>query len=402
MMQHKPTYEELERQLVEANNRNIESERLINAFLSNVSHEIRTPLNSILGFSELLREPDLSEPEREEYFGYIDNKCSYLLNFVDNIIDLARIESRELQIERSKTDINQMMNLLYLKYKAELKKFGKDNIELRLSKANHVTDFIVNTDPKRLKQVLSNILNNAIKFTNEGFIEFGYHMKSISTLEFYVKDSGIGFPEYKKEDIFEKFQVVNVALSKKIGGAGLGLTISRNLIKLLGGEVWVESQEGIGTTFFFTIPLNRSESELNTFIPSQEKLIYNWHSKTILVAEDVEMNYMFIEAALRKTKVKLLWAKDGQEAVEIIKNRAESTSPIDLVLMDIQMPFIDGYEATKKIKQINNYLPIISHTAYDIEEEVEKSLLAGCDDYLPKPVTANMLINKLSEYMRLS
>lgn len=395
MIRNVATYNELEQKLIAANNRSVETENLINAFLSNVSHEIRTPLNSILGFSELLKEPDLSEDERDEYFGYIDNKCNYLLGFVDNIIDLARIESRELQVRSSKTNINQLLNDLYGNFQSELKRFKKEHIKLMLNTKSLVNDLIVNTDEKRLRQVLSSLLNNAVKFTNKGYIDFGYNLKNLSTLEFYVRDTGIGIPDDKREVIFEKFKVVNVALSKKIGGAGLGLTLSKNLVKLLGGEIWLESSEEEGTTFYFTIPINKSESDV--LVPNYERLSYNWQDKTMLVAEDIEMNYMFIEAALKKTRIKLLWAKDGEEAIEICRSRATSESKIDLILMDIQMPLFDGYEATKRIKEFFD-VPIISHTAYDYEEEAQKSIEAGCDDYLPKPVAPNVLIQKLQQY----
>jgi len=398
-MDIKDKYSELERRLIEANNRAEQAEKLIDAFLSNVSHEIRTPLNSILGFSELMKEDDLSEDEREEYFGYIDNKCNYLLNFVDNVIDLARIESNELRLQKANCNINIVLEELFTEFESELKKFSKEHIKLILNNKNEVGDLTLYTDCKRIKQVISNLLTNAIKFTNKGYIEFGYILKDLSTLHFYVKDTGIGLPEDKFKDIFEKFTVVNVALSKKIGGAGLGLTISKHLIEIMGGEIWLDSEEGNGSTFFFSLPIEEENIHNEVFMPDLNQILYNWHDKTILVADDFEMNFMFIEAALRKTKVKILWAKDGNEAIDLCRKNINGKSSIDLVLMDIQMPNANGYEATKQIKEIKNDLPVISHTAFDMDEEMDKSIEAGCDDYLPKPVTPDALITKLSKFL---
>ncbi len=398
-MSEKYTYNELEQKFLEANNRTLEVEKLINAFLSNISHEIRTPLNSILGFAELLREPDLEEEEREEYFDYIDTKCNYLLNFVDNVIDLARIESRELKLSRTMVDINSIMADMNDKFLLELKKYGKEHIKLIHNKTQSIQELVIFTDESRVRQVITNLISNAIKFTNKGFIEFGYQIKNLETVIFYVKDTGIGLPEDRKNEIFDKFKVINVALSKKIGGAGLGLTISQQLVKLLGGNLWHESVEGEGSTFYFSIPIKSSEEAPVEPINNKHRNTFNWQEKTIIVAEDVEMNFMFIEAALKKTRAKVLWARDGEEAIELIKQNVNGKSHIDLVIMDIQMPEINGYEATKKIKEINNTIPVLSHTAFEFEEELEKSLQAGCDDYLPKPVTPDVLITKLSRFL---
>lgn len=386
------TYKKIEQKLSQVSNKISKSDDLIHAFLSNVSHEIRTPLNSILGFSELLKQPDISNDEKEEFFGYIDHKCNYLLNYIDNIIDLSKVESDELMIKKENFKIYDLLLGLKKQFDLKLQQYQKENIEIILKIPEDVKDLYMYSDIRRVKKVLENLLSNSIKFTKEGTITFGFKMKNENIVEFFIEDTGIGLKKEDFDEIFIKFKVVNEAFSKKIGGAGLGLTISKHIVKKLGGELWLESKEGVGSTFFFTIKLNDKGNTNNVFD-------VNWNDKVILVADDVEMNYLFIEAALRKTNVNLMWAKNGKEAFSMFNYNYQKDEDIDLIIMDIQMPYLNGYEATRRIKQVSGDVPIISHTAYDFEEEKEKSIKAGCDDYISKPVTSKMLISKLNQYI---
>jgi CheY-like chemotaxis protein len=240
------------------------------------------------------------------------------------------------------------------------------------------------------------LIGNAIKFTEKDTIAFGYTQPDPTQLQFYVKDSGIGVPNDKLELIFDRFRQVEDSNTRKYGGTGLGLTISRNLVKLLGGEIWVESVLDKGSTFYFTLPFKPIVASTPIQTPiNTEHLHFDWNDKTILVAEDLDINYLFIEKALQKTNVNLVRAVNGEEAI----SKCKEDNNIDLVLMDIRMPVMNGYEATKEIKKFRKELPIIAQTAHALSEEKGKSLEAGCNDYIAKPIKLNILLPLLNQYL---
>ena len=376
-----------------------ESDKLKSAFLANMSHELRTPMNAIIAFTNFIKDPNLSAEKREEYVNYITAAGESLLNLIDDIIDIAKIESKELTIHCSKCNITQLLNELHNIFTELKKKKNKNYIQLILDPYCLRNNTIVNTDPYRLKQILSNLLENALKYTTKGSVEFGY-VQNEKQLEFYVKDTGIGIPKEKYEFIFERFSQIDQSVEKQFGGTGLGLAITKNLVHLLGGKIWIESIVNKGSTFYFSLPFEEIHIEpysAKTSTRLQDSISffdYKWDGKTILVAEDEDLNYKVLESALLRTNAKVLRANNGLEAVEQIRD-----NHIDLVLMDIQMPTMDGYKATQAIKRINHNIPVIAQTSFAMEGEKEKCLFAGCDDYMPKPLDLNELFNKINRYI---
>jgi CheY-like chemotaxis protein len=279
-----------------------------------------------------------------------------------------------------------------IKYKQE-----KEHITIRLLNLNDDENSIFYSDGHRIRQVLSNLVGNALKFTDKGFVEFGYiNNSSEKQIQFFVRDTGIGIPPDKMEIIFERFRQVQEGSTRRYGGTGIGLYISKHIVELLGGKIWVESTLDKGTTFNFTIPYESMlQEDESTSIFEPIKKVYDWKDKTIVIAEDVETNYYFISAILSQTNAKIIWARDGQEVVNVCGNGDK----VDLILMDIQMPKLNGYEATAIIKQLNPNITIIAQTAYAMPNDNIKCLEAGCNDYISKPINSLLLLDKLDGYL---
>ncbi|MFU8843888.1 MAG: PAS domain S-box protein [Bacteroidales bacterium] len=371
------------------------ADKLKSAFLANVSHEIRTPMNAIIGFSEILTNQDLTAEEREEFISYITQGGNTLMNLIEDIIDITKIEAGQIKINFSDCNVDNLLDELYATFLKIKNKTGKSGIELRLNKPALETGFVISTDPYRIRQILSNLLGNAIKFTRQGFVEFGFHLKGAQKIEFYVKDSGIGIPADKMHLIFERFGQVNDNNQSEFKGTGLGLSISKKLAELLGGDLRVESIEKVGSTFLLTLPVSKQTFE---DLVSEKKPVdsaIDWSKMTFLIAEDSILNYTFLEALLQKTHVKLLWAKNGREAVDMCRDHAE----IDLVLMDIKMPVLSGLEAIEEIKKFRPELPIVVQTAYAMPEDREKSIAAGGDEHLTKPLNVKDLFEAISRFV---
>ncbi len=368
-------------------------------YLANMAHELRTPLNAIIGFTDLLQTPDLPKSEVQDYISYIKNSGNNLLMLLNDIIDHAKIEAGQISIVETPCKINLILTELLATYNAYKKNKNKENIQLKISTENTAPDFIIYTDSFRLRQIFANLISNAIKFTDKGYIEFGYATSIINdkdALRFYVKDTGIGIEADKLKDIFKRFKKIDNQEERNKEGAGLGLTISQHLCKLLGGEMWVESTFGTGSVFHFTLPIKLSPE---TFVEKQknEKIdtTPDWSNFTILIAEDIVLNYRLLEIVLRKTKAKIIWVENGKDAVTMCKENPN----IDMVLMDIQMPILDGYSATRQIKKNNPNLPIIAQTAFAMASEAKKIIQAGCNDYVSKPINSQVLIEKMKSYL---
>ncbi|MBN2165057.1 MAG: response regulator [Marinilabiliaceae bacterium] len=373
-----------------------ESDLLKSAFLSNMSHEIRTPMNAILGFSNLLSHPDISETEKQEFVNLIRINGKNLMTLVEDIIDISKIESGQLTVKNGPCQLHSLLTDIYDSFFDDLQRRGLFNLKLYLKEGINEDNLMVLTDAHRLKQILINLVGNAIKFTERGYVEFGYILNDDLNLQFYVKDTGIGLPKGKENEIFDRFSKFNNDQRRLYGGTGIGLSIAKHLVKLMGGDIWVNSEPLVGTTFFFSIPYHRIGVKMASPIDSiLNKKGFNWEGKTFLVAEDEEDNFRYLEVALALSNASLIWARDGKEAVEIFKK----VDNIDLVLMDIKMPLMDGYSATREIKQISDNVPIIAQTAYAFSEEREKSFAAGCIDYIAKPIGYDDLLRTIHKYV---
>jgi len=386
--------EETRQRLILAKDKAEESDKLKTAFLANMSHEIRTPMNAIIGFSDLLGEDDLTQEEKVDFISKIKSAGRSLMVLINDIIDIAKIEAGQLVISESVCDLNHLLTDLNGTFDELKNASGKNSIELNLVLPDPSKKLMILTDPMRLQQILTNLLGNALKFTEFGSIEFGYTIQQ-DWLSFYVNDTGIGILPGKQKLLFQRFSQVDPSTTRKYGGTGLGLAISKNLAELLGGSIGMDSNPGKGSHFYFNLPYKpvikvagkTANVDLNTA---------DWKGKTILVAEDIIQNYQLMEALLKRTGVKLLHAVNGQIAIDMVKTEPS----IDLVLMDIQLPIKTGYEALREISAFRSDLPMISYTAFALPHERDKSIQAGFVDFITKPIKTETLIPMLDKYLR--
>jgi len=384
---------EQEKRLKDALKKAEESDRLKTAFLTNMSHEIRTPMNAIVGFSDMLSNPELTQREKEEYIKYINQSSETLLHLINDILDLSKIESGQVNIYKKPFSLEEFIRDFQPYIKEFQSKYGKEHLKMKFVTPGHL-DRILNSDKLRIRQILSNLAGNAIKFTEEGEVEIGYTVDN-NSVTFYVKDTGKGIPSNELETIFERFRQVENTLTRKYGGAGLGLAISKNLVEHLGGTIRVSSVLGQGTTFYFTIPGIEGTAELpgdKTFLPTDR--LPDWRNKTVLIAEDESSNYEFLEAILKRTGIHILQAKNGREAIHLSKQYKP-----DILLLDIRMPEMDGYSSLKEIRKIMPGIPAIVQTAYAMADERQKCLNAGFNVYLAKPIKGDTLLEKMNQYL---
>ena len=396
--------QQIEEQLILAKEKAEEADNLKSTFLANMSHEIRTPMNGILGFSDLLKHEETSEEERINFIDIIHQSGKQLLNIINDILDISKIEVGQIQINEDDCSINDMLDELQGLFKPEIK--GKTNLKLETHKELPDNESIVITDGVRVRQILTNLVNNAIKFTSKGYVEFGYMIvprdNPTDTLKhdihFFVKDTGIGIPDSKREIIFDPFRQSDESHTRKFGGTGLGLAISKGFVELLGGQIWHESVEDSGSTFFFTIPYKVGNAELIKKIEANFSNNYEWNNKTVLLVEDDEISYQYLYKILHQTGLNIIHAISGYEAVDLCDKKDE----IDLVLMDIQLPGINGYQATEKIREFKPDLPIIAQTAHALPEDKKKSIDAGCNDYVSKPIKRHILLSKMEHFFKMN
>lgn len=382
------------------------SDKLKSTFLANISHEIRTPLNAIVGFTDMMRYID-SEEERNEYTAIIENNAKLLINLVEGVLDLSQIESGVVTFDNSSFDLIDMLHHIAMR----IRLLAKENVEI-------LTDFPeeelwIVTDRIRLKQIVENIATNAVKFTKKGSVTVGYKLLPGKRIKLYVKDTGIGISEENCLKVFDRFE----KLGTYVQGTGLGLSIAKSLVNLMGGEIGVESEIGVGSTFWIEIPFISQEdaikmgSSFPIWSENSEKILWkdgSWNLensfeeessetklqlKRILVAEDNESNSLMVFSSLRNL-YDLIRAHNGKEALDIMK-----TQSVDLILMDLKMPEMDGVEATRKIREFNMNIPIVALTAYAFEEDRARAIEAGCNGILTKPVHRSILLDTVQSYL---
>ena len=373
----------MEQELMSAKDRAEESNRLKSAFLANMSHEIRTPLNAIVGFSGILALSD-SEQEKQEYVGIIENNNALLLQLIGDILDLSKIEAGTLEFVYSDFDLNELMQEKERVMRMRLK---TDRVELAFERP--LAECPIRSERNRLSQLLINLISNAIKFTKQGSIRFGYELRG-QEIYCYVTDTGCGIPQDKKDSVFGRF----VKLNHFEQGTGLGLSICHTIVRHMGGRIGVESEEGKGSTFWFTIPYTpatlRPEDE-----PEERPLVAVEKDKlTVLIAEDDDSNYRLFETILRHD-YRLVHAWNGKEAVELF----EQYRP-HLVLMDLNMPVMDGYEATREIRKISSDVPVLAVTAFAFASDEQKVMQNGFDGYMPKPINAKQLKGQILDMLQ--
>ncbi len=362
------------------------------AFLANMSHEIRSPLNGIIGFSELLADKNLSDAERERYLNIIQNNGNALISLLSDLIDISKLESGKLVIANRSFVPAKLMEELKYQFEGS-SHLNTEGVNVVFSSTKTFQEQELNSDPNRLRQILINLITNAIKFTTKGRIEIGADF-SDDEMMFWVKDTGIGIPFENQSLVFERFRQIESATASPVVGFGLGLAISKALVELLGGQIWVESRPKQGSLFVFTIKTNIVNNTMETTQFNNSSYPFDFREHTILIAEDIDFSFLYIEAVLRRTGVKILWAQNGKEAIEHVKTNQD----IDLILMDMHMPVMNGYDATEIITKLRPALPVLAQTAFVLPEDMKKCYAAGCTGYLAKPIRKEQLLNTLAEY----
>ena len=390
------TQKQVEKELIEAREKAEESDRLKSAFLANMSHEIRTPMNGILGFTELLRTMELTVKERQRYIQIIEKSGHRMLNIINDIITISRIEAEQVKIEVSNTNVNKLLGEIRSFFKPEAE---QKEIHFFINNVLPENDPFIRTDSEKLYAVLTNLVKNAIKFTPSGTVELGCETKG-EFIEFYVKDSGYGISEEQIGYIFDRFRQGSDLLTPDHQGSGLGLAISKAYVELLGGEIWAESesdshQDGKGSIFRFTIPnLSVIEKKEKRRVVVEQKVSSDLKLK-VLVVDDDENSRMLIGHMLKDFKSQIIVATSGSEAILTCRQNPD----INLILMDIKMHGMDGYEATRKIREFNKEVIIVAQTAFALDSDREEAINAGCNNYISKPINRVALKDLISQYL---
>jgi signal transduction histidine kinase/CheY-like chemotaxis protein len=367
-----------------------ESDRLKSAFLANLSHEIRTPMNAIIGFADLLNINELDDKTRKKYTHIIKNSGKYLLSIISDIVEISHIEAGQVELNETEIDLHEFLEDVYNTFKVSVSK--NKNLVINLVKEKTRFSNKIKTDEVKLRQILMNLLNNALKFTERGEISFGYLISDNAEITFFVKDTGIGIAPENHEIIFERFRQIDKGKSEINTGSGLGLSITKAYVELMGGTIKLISDLGRGTEFKITFPYFQQNSQ-----PKENKKevidqpIHVNGKRVIVVAEDDDINWYYIEEILSRYNYKLIRAENGKEAVDLCRENEN----VDVVLLDIKMPVMDGYEALEEIRKINPKLPVIAQTAYALPNDVEK-MKTYFDDYITKPINRQLLIEKIA------
>ena len=412
-----------ENKLIEAKARAEQADTLKSAFLANMSHEIRTPMNAIIGFSNLLNDEDVSNEERNEFIEHIKNSGNSLLQLIDDIIDISRLDAGQIVVEKRLMSLTRFLAELFSYYNEELQESGKREVQLLVTGITENVDWTIMADGPKINRVMRHLLDNAIKFTHAGFVEFGMKVESPESLLFYVQDSGIGIAKEKQGMIFERFSQVMIGTWQDYGGTGMGLAICKGLVELMGGKIWVESNMGVGSTFYLSIPVSQMEkhpmseklydefgklSPLSHPIPQEmpaeagliaenieRARISYWSNKIILVIEPEEMSYLNIEMILRPTKVNLFWAKCMKETINFL----DKGNPIVAIVASSQLDDATVQDSISYLHTKLPAIPIIATVPYEGSPLDKICMDLGCLTTIPKPIRPINLIEALSPYM---
>lgn len=391
------TQNQIEKELIKAKDKAEESDRLKSAFLANLSHEIRTPMNGILGFAQLLKEPELTGQTQQQYISIIEKSGDRMLNIINDIVTISKIESEQVEVNIQESNVNEQIEYIYNFFKPEIEQKG---LQISFQCPLPWSEAIINTDIKKIHTILTNLVKNAIKFTEKGSIELGYIIKKeteTTVLEFYVQDTGIGIPQERQEAIFDRFTKSDISDKMALQGAGLGLSISKALVEILGGKLRMESKQEHGSTFYFTTPYNpkpTTKNDHHNLISTINNEI-RINSLKALIVEDDKTSDLLASTILKKICYEILHAKTGIEAIKICKNNPD----LNLILMDIKIPDINGYEATRQIRQFNKNIIILAQTAFAQTYDRKKAIESGCNDYISKPLNKKKLIELITKYL---
>ncbi len=384
-----------EKDLILAKEKAEESDRLKSAFLANMSHEIRTPMNGIIGFTTLMEDPQYSAEEKRSFLSTIKDSGARLLDTVNDLIDISKIEAGQVNVHYSEIDVNGFMKKQYRFFEDEAQKRG---LSLEYASAENPDNIIIRCDEIKLNSIFSNLIKNALKFTDTGYVRFGYRCENCDNKQilFFVEDSGIGIPKERQKAVFNRFEQADIEDKKAKQGSGLGLAITKAYVEYLNGTINLKSGEGKGSVFEITLPCNNDcQRERNMNVRVKDDMIKKESHQygTALIADDEEYAVEYLTYLLEQKGFRVLVAENGEEAVKAMKNNED----IQLILMDIKMPFLNGYEATEQIRLFNKNVKIIAQTAFALSGDKEKALIAGCDAYISKPVKRNDLMEIIDE-----
>lgn len=389
-----------ENELFNANLKLAENDMLKTSFLANISHEVRTPLSAIVGFADMLTKDHIPASEISHFTRLIQNQADHLLKVVSDILDISLIESNQIKLEQQTIDVVELLNDQYLILGHQLKNLNNDHIRAKLSIPKSIKHFYIKGDKVRIRQVLNNLIDNAIKFTQFGFIELGFQTDGDNKAQIFVKDSGIGIDEKNKSLIFERFRKGDHTFKKQFSGLGLGLAIAKELTQRMEGDLWFESELEMGSSFYFSIPVAEDAPEQIQHDTANNDVLLDevtWDNKTILVADDVKHMHQLMNLFLRDKGVTIINVMSGEEAVEKVKQFQN----IDMIFMDVQMPGMGGIAAMKKISRLVPEIPLVAFTAYAMEGDKEKYLEQGFWDYISKPINQNDLLQLMHKYWEI-
>jgi PAS domain S-box-containing protein len=391
LLKQNKQYIKLNEELKKAKEKAEESDRLKTAFLANMSHEIRTPMNGIMGFSMMLADPGLTQAERDSYVKIVNSSCDQLLHIINDIIDISKIEAGQIDLSETTFDLNLLLREILSFHSESVREKEIELLSIPLS-GFHGSDIIIRSDRTKLRQILDNLISNAIKFTKSGKITLRCFREE-DYLFFEVEDTGIGIQKEHQEAVFHRFFQAETSLSRAQSGTGLGLSITKAYVELMGGKIWLRSEPGMGSTFGFSVPYKKYISEEKLTNPVQVHDFSGIHP-TVLVVEDEEINRLYIAEILKKVTT-TVFAKTGMEALEKLDQHPE----IDLILMDIKLPDINGLELTRIIKAMKPDIRVVAQSAYALAGDKEKAFEAGCSGYITKPLKRDSLLDLISSHI---